>query len=76
MKEDLVKEIGRVLAGLLEERGDQGEPPEITLEVPRQPEHGDFACSFAMALAKRLRQPPRSIAEEIVERLVEFRLFD
>jgi len=69
MKEDLVKEIGRVLAGLLEERGDQGEVPEIVLEVPRQPEHGDFACSFAMALAKRLRQPPRAIAEEIVERL-------
>ena len=65
MKEDVVKEIERALAGLLEESGDSDPMPEVTLEVPRQPEHGDFACSLAMGLAKRLRQSPRAIAEDL-----------
>jgi arginyl-tRNA synthetase len=69
MKEDLVKEIGRALAGLLEESGDSAPAPEVTLEVPRQPEHGDFACSLAMGLAKRLGKPPRAIAEDLITRL-------
>ncbi|MCS5638704.1 MAG: arginine--tRNA ligase [Myxococcota bacterium] len=69
MKEDLVKEIGPVLAALLEESGDRGEVPEVTLEIPRQPEHGDFACNLAMGLAKRLRRSPREIAEELAARL-------
>ncbi|HIL01446.1 MAG TPA: arginine--tRNA ligase [Myxococcales bacterium] len=69
MKEDLVKEIGRALAGLLEESGDSAPAPEVSLEVPRQPEHGDFACSLAMGLAKRLGKPPRAIAEDLITRL-------
>ena len=36
-------------------RGDPGPPPEIALEVPRNPEHGDFACNAAMLLPKRLQ---------------------
>ena len=69
MKEDLVKEIERALAGLLEEAGDSDPLPEVSLEVPRQPEHGDFACSVAMSLAKRLRKAPREIAEGLLARI-------
>ena len=38
----------------------------IRLEVPKDKEHGDFACNIAMMLAKPLRSNPRAIAEEIV----------
>jgi arginyl-tRNA synthetase len=69
MREDLVKQIERALAGLLEESGDSAPMPEVTLEVPRQPEHGDFACNLAMGLAKRLRQSPRAIAEDLAARI-------
>jgi len=69
MKEDLVKEIGRALAGLLEDAGDSASAPPVVLEVPRQPEHGDFASSLAMGLAKRLGKNPRAIAEDLVARL-------
>lgn len=38
----------------------------IRLEVPKDKEHGDFACNIAMMLAKPLRSNPRAIAEAIV----------
>ncbi len=44
--------------------------PDIRLERPRDPEHGDFASNIAMTLARSLGRPPRKIAEEIAERLV------
>jgi arginyl-tRNA synthetase len=62
--EQLRDEIARVLRDMGVE-----EPPEIVLERPRNPEHGDFASSVAMALAKPLRRPPRQIAEELVGRI-------
>src|SRR5207249_5979524 len=34
-------------------------------EVPRQPEHGDYATNTAMVLARAARRPPRQIAELI-----------
>jgi arginyl-tRNA synthetase len=69
MKEQLTRHIDEALRGLLEEAGDTGELPEITLEVPRQSGHGDFSCNVAMPLAKRLRKAPRAIAEDLVARL-------
>jgi arginyl-tRNA synthetase len=36
---------------------------EVVFEKPRQPEHGDFACSIALQLAKRLKRNPRQLAE-------------
>jgi len=69
MKEDLIKEIRRALGELLEEAGATGEAPEVSLEVPRQPEHGDFACSLAMGLAKALKTSPRAIAEDLTARI-------
>lgn len=37
-----------------------------TLERPKRPEHGDLATNVAMALTKKVGQPPRKIAEGLV----------
>jgi arginyl-tRNA synthetase len=39
---------------------------ECAWEVPRQPEHGDYATNVAMTLARAARRSPRQIAEAIV----------
>jgi len=41
----------------------------VALEPPRQAEHGDFATNAALVLAKRLKKPPRAVAEALVARL-------
>jgi arginyl-tRNA synthetase len=43
------------------------EPDAWSWEVPRQPEHGDYATNTAMTLAKPARRPPRQIAEAIAK---------
>ncbi len=43
--------------------------PEITIEKPRSPEHGDAATNVALTLAKALKDNPRSIAHKIAERI-------
>lgn len=45
------------------------ELPEITLEIPREKNHGDFATNIAMQLAGIAKKAPRQIAEEIVQTL-------
>ncbi|MGQ9824239.1 MAG: arginine--tRNA ligase [Desulfotomaculales bacterium] len=42
------------------------EVPGFIVEVPREKEHGDFAANLAMQLAKKLRLPPRKIAEALL----------
>ncbi|HEX5768295.1 MAG TPA: arginine--tRNA ligase [Burkholderiales bacterium] len=37
----------------------------MVFEKPRQPEHGDFACSIALQVAKRLKRNPRQLAEAL-----------
>jgi arginyl-tRNA synthetase len=48
-------------------------PPTATsdaaLERPREPEHGDWATTIALRLAKPLKRPPREIAEAIAARI-------
>ncbi len=38
---------------------------DAVLERPADPEHGDYATTLALRLAKPLRRPPREIAEEL-----------
>ncbi len=66
MKERLQGEFADALERIL---GSDQEIPAFTLEAPRNPDHGDFACNAAMLLAKQLRQAPRQIAERIVAEL-------
>ena len=47
----------------------RAELPEITVEIPADTAHGDYACNAAMACARALRCAPRKIAEEIAARI-------
>ena len=40
--------------------------PNIILERPRDPSHGDIACNIAMQLAKALKKNPRELAQNLV----------
>jgi arginyl-tRNA synthetase len=66
VKERLRGQLDSALKRLL---GGQGEIPGYTLEAPRNPDHGDFACNAAMLLARSLQQPPRAFAQRLVEEL-------
>lgn len=43
----------------------------IKLEVPKDKQHGDFACNIAMMLAKPLHMAPGQIAEAITSHIFE-----
>lgn len=47
------------------------EVPEIHLERPRDPSHGDWATNVAMQCAKAAGQPPRAVAETIARHMGE-----
>ncbi len=44
--------------------------PDITLERPRDPSHGDLACNIAMQLARALKKNPRELAQQFAEALM------
>ena len=37
-------------------------PESVTVERPRNPEHGDYATNLALQIAKKLGVPPRDLA--------------
>lgn len=41
----------------------------IVLDKPKQAQHGDYACSLALQLAKSLQRSPREIAARLVQAL-------
>jgi arginyl-tRNA synthetase len=41
--------------------------PDIQIEKPRQPEHGDAATNLALMLTKLVGKPPRVVAQELVD---------
>jgi arginyl-tRNA synthetase len=67
MKDRLLAAVDDAVRRLLAAAGDADAPPAFALDVPKQPEHGDFACNAALLLAKRLRRPPREVAERLRE---------
>ncbi len=44
-------------------------PATVPLERPRNPQHGDYASTLALQLAKRIGMPPRELATALAERL-------
>ncbi len=46
-----------------------GVVPEVHIEVPGNPEHGDFATNLALTLAKAEKKAPRQIADALVAAL-------
>ena len=43
-------------------------PQEVTVERPRNPEHGDYATNVALQVAKKVGKNPREIAQGRTER--------
>jgi arginyl-tRNA synthetase len=60
------RRLAQHLAALVR-RNYQLDLAKITIEQPPRVELGDYALPLAFELAKRLRKPPRKIAEEIVQ---------
>ena len=54
-----------VAAGLMAE----SDLPYIEMEVPANPDHGDFSSNAAMILASRAKQNPRRLAQAILRAL-------
>jgi arginyl-tRNA synthetase len=48
-------------------------PERTTVERPRNPEHGDYASTIALQLAKQVGVPPRELAGALAERLGQAR---
>jgi len=46
-------------------------PDDVPLDVPKNPEHGDYATSVALRLAKAAGRPPREVADALAARLRE-----
>ena len=59
-------ELARLAAG---ERGGEISPDDVTLERPRNRDHGDWASNVAMKLGKRLGLDPRSFAADLASAL-------
>ena len=73
--DDLTASLLAVVTPIAEQRR-PGEPlgitaSDITLERPRNRDHGDWATNIAMKLAKRLGTNPRELASEIAGGLGE-----
>jgi arginyl-tRNA synthetase len=62
---DLQRRLASAVQDLLRRRYDI-DLPSIAIEQPPKVEFGEYALPLAFELAKRLRKPPRKIAEEIV----------
>ena len=44
--------------------------PEVIIEHPQNPEHGDFASGLPLKLARSMRMSPMAIAEKVSEHIV------
>ena len=43
----------------------------MELERPKDPAHGDFATNVALRSAKAIGRPPRELAQELADRVVQ-----
>ena len=56
-----------IRAALIQAAARLGAPaPDVVLERPRDPTHGDLATNLALTLAKKLGEKPRAIAERLI----------
>jgi arginyl-tRNA synthetase len=67
-------ELATLIAAALQQAKEAGElplddVPVVTLEMPKNREHGDWATSVALPLAGVTKMKPREIAEKIIARL-------
>ena len=72
--EQLSAAIVDVLATLSDEGAltlPDGVPSAVTIERPRQKEHGDYATNVALQLAKKAGMNPRDLAGQVQDRLLK-----
>ncbi|MGK2906172.1 MAG: arginine--tRNA ligase [Desulfuromonadales bacterium] len=70
MKDRLRQQIGDALQACFDKNTlHSGVIPDVQIEVPGNPEHGDFASNLAMNMSRAEKKPPRQIAEALVEAL-------
>ena len=67
-------ELGAVVRGAVASAVEAGElavdvPASVSVDRPRSPEHGDYATSIALQLAKPAGMAPRAVAELLAPRL-------
>lgn len=57
----------------MKESGDLPESLTTPVEIvdPKNPEHGDYACNFALMASKPAGMPPRAIADRLLGLLIE-----
>ncbi|MBM7860486.1 arginine--tRNA ligase [Lentzea nigeriaca] len=69
--EALADLVGTAVAQLLADRGLDATalPEQVTVERPRNPEHGDYATNIALQLAKKVGVAPREFATWLAEAL-------
>ncbi len=70
MIEEAKKQIDALVRGAYAAAADKGLLPagaelKGTTEIPKDPGHGDYACSYAMSAAKAMHMAPRKIAETL-----------
>lgn len=58
--------IGQLRAALATVAPGAGDIP-LVLDRPKQANHGDYASNIALQLARQLKQPPRAIAQALVD---------
>jgi arginyl-tRNA synthetase len=66
VKKELLAALGQVLENLSAGAGEKA-----AFESPKVAEHGDFACTAAMQLAKALKKNPRELAQSLREALLQ-----
>ena len=71
IKNDLLAALAAALEQLA-----PGAGAKAAFESPKVAEHGDFACTAAMQLAKPLKQNPRQTAENLRARLLQAPAFE
>ncbi|RLB67104.1 MAG: arginine--tRNA ligase [Deltaproteobacteria bacterium] len=70
MKDLLRQQIGDALQACFNNNTlHSGVVPEVQIEVPGNPDHGDFASNLAMTMARAEKKSPRQIAEALVSAL-------
>ena len=68
------EEIARLVADAAQAARDSGDLPsialpEIEIERPQRPEHGDYACSLALRLARTVGARPLDLAQSIARNI-------
>ncbi|MCX7711160.1 MAG: arginine--tRNA ligase [Clostridia bacterium] len=72
--ENVRQEIKQIISLSFKKAAESGELPqvelpEVTIEVPREKEHGDFSTNIVMQVSKQLKKAPRLAAETIINNM-------